>query len=421
MKKFLGAFLSLVMAVPSGAVPTGMGTVKGVVSMTGRGLVGIELTLVNVETGKSFALRSVADGSFETAVPSGSYVFTTPGRSGVSISRAPLSVDVLAGKVASANVELSSLASQDAQAPAGTATITHDAPACILEGEFTLIVAVFQPLASVVTGRLYFQSNLSPEWFYTEFEKIEPALPPFTHRAFIPKVNKDGGIETINYYLHVTTTDFAQTKSPTHTVKVVANESECDGKMAAIGTPDGALAVLSASGAPAGALAGFGGVAGAALGGLAIAGIVALVVAGGVVVKEVVDKGPTPTPAPTPPPVVPPPTPTPTPTPVPLCQVRVTTSPVTPANESVGGRFCTANVTSGGTPVGVAEGDRTFNVPCNGVVVVFANGAAQSSIAGPLPAEWSNDCSGSALGRPCVLVPPLSPGGSLVSLTCATR
>ncbi len=105
MKKFLGAFLSLIMAVPSGAVPTGMGTVKGVVSMTGHGLQGIELTLVNVETGKSFALRSAADGSFETALPSGSYVFSSPGRSGVSISRAPLSVDVIAGKVASANVE----------------------------------------------------------------------------------------------------------------------------------------------------------------------------------------------------------------------------------------------------------------------------------------------------------------------------
>ncbi len=283
-----------------------------------------------------------------------------------------------------------------------------------------MIVAAFQPLASVVTGRLYFQSNLSPEWFYTEFEKIEPATPPLTHRAFIPKVNKDGGIETINYYLHVTTTDFAQTKSPTHSVEVVANASECKGKVAAIGTPDGALAVLSASGSPAGALLGFGGVAGATIGGLAIAGIILAVVAGGVVVKKVVDNG-TPTPAPTTPPVVSTPTPTPTPTPVPLCQVRVTTAPVTAADESVGGRFCTANVTSTGTPLGVAEGDRTFNVPCNGLVAIFANAAPRSSIGGPLPAEWSGECSGSALGRPCILVPPLRPTGTLVGLTCSTR
>ncbi|HQZ18509.1 MAG TPA: hypothetical protein PLD86_16670, partial [Vicinamibacteria bacterium] len=242
-KKFLGVFLSFAIAVPSNATVTTTGTIKGVVSMAGRGIEGLPLTLVSVETGKSFAVVSSADGTFSATLPAGSYVFSSPGRAGVSISRAPLSVDVVSGKVASANVEVASLAVQaPATVPTGTAKITHDAADCITEGEFTLVEAIFEPLSSVVNGRLYFQSNLSPEWFYTEFEKIEPAVAGGpTHRAFIPKVNQDGGIETITYYMQVTSSDFAETKSPEKTVKVVSGATECAGKLAPIGTPEGAV------------------------------------------------------------------------------------------------------------------------------------------------------------------------------------
>lgn len=420
-RKFLGVFLSVAIALPSSAAPTvASGTVKGVVSMAGRGLEGLSLTLVNVETGKSFAVKSGADGSFSALVPTGSYVVSSPGRAGISIARAPLSIEVISGRVASANVELASFAAQDAAAVTGTAKITHDFVDCITEGEFTLIEAIFEPLSSVVNGRLYFQSNLSPEWFYTEFEKIEPPVPGGpTHRAFIPKVNQDGGITTINYYLQVTSSDFAETKSQEKAARVVAGATECEGKLAPIGTPDGAVSVLSATGGAAGSLAGFGGVAGATLGAAAIGGIAAGVLIGGVAVREATKEDPTPTPTPaTPTPATPtPPTPTPTPA---ICTVTVVTSPAIAADPSVGGQFCTATVVSTvGGNLGVANGSRTFSVPCSARVDVFANVAPVSSVGGTLPADWSNACGGSALGVPCVLNPVGT--NRVVGLTCSTR
>ena len=140
IKKLLGVFLSFAIAVPSSATTSTNGTLKGVISMDGRGIDGLPLTLVNVETGQSFAVKSNADGSFTAILPAGSYVFSSPGRAGVSISRAPLSVEVVSGKVASANIDLSSLQVQaPAAVPTGTAKITHDAADCITEGEFTLV------------------------------------------------------------------------------------------------------------------------------------------------------------------------------------------------------------------------------------------------------------------------------------------
>jgi hypothetical protein len=392
------------------------------VSMAGQRIQGLPLTLVNVETGKSFAVKSNADGSFTAIVPAGSYVFSSPGRSGVSISRAPLSVEVISGKVASANIEVSSLAVQASVAPpTGTAKITHEDYDCIIEGEFTLVEATFEPLSAVVNGRLYFQSNLSPEWFYTEFEKIEPAVAGGpTHRAYIPKVNQDGGIQTINAYIQVTSSDFAETKSPEKTMKVVSGATECKGKVAPVGTPDGAISVLSASGAPAGSLAGFGGVAGVGLGAAAIAGIVAAVVAGGVAVQQATKSESTPTPTATAVPTVAP-TPPPTPTPVANCSLTVVVVPDVAADPFIGGRFCTAFVTSSvGGNLGAVNGQRVFTgIPCSARIEISASAAPQSSTEGSLPATWSNACGGSALGSPCVL----NPLGfdRVVGLTCQTR
>jgi hypothetical protein len=432
IKKFLGVFLSWAIAVPSSAAPTAMGVVKGHVSVSGRVLQGLSLTLVNIETGRIFAVRTSADGSYTASVPAGSYVFSSPGFSGVAIARAPLSIEVASGKVASANVEMTSLAVQAQDAPAtGTATITHDAANCITEGEFTLIEATFAPLTSVVNGRLYFQSNLSPEWFYTEFEKIEPPVAGgATHRAFIPKVNKDGGIETIVYYIQITSTDFNDTKSPENALKVVSGASECTGfpgagglgdgigKLAPIGTPEGAVSVLSASGSAAGSLAGFGGVAGATLGAAAIAGIAGAVAIGGAVAAAAAGGGgaaPTPTPTPTTP------TPTPTPTPIPpigLCTISIVTVPDTVA--PLGGRYCTVSISVNGAAFGnPVSGAGSFEVPCNASVVAFANVAAQSSTQGPLPANWSQACSGNAVGQSCSLGALGAPGSTRqLGLTC---
>jgi len=434
----MGVFLSISMALPSGATATTTGgTIKGTVSLAGRGLSGLSLTVINVETGRSYAVQSSADGSFSALVPAGSYVFSSPGRAGVSIARAPLSVDVASGKVASANIEVASLSAQDPAAPGGTATITHNGADCITEGEFTLIEAIFEPLASVVNGRLYFKSNLSPEWFYTEFERIEPAVPGGpTHRAFIPKVNQGGGIETIDYYIQVTSSDFAETKSPEKQVKVVAGATDCSGVLAPIGSPQGAVSVLSASGSAAGSLAGFGGIAGGALGIAGIAGIVGGVVVGGAVVNEVTNSTPTPTPTPTTSTPTPTPTPTPTATPLQQCSILVVTSPDAPGGDwgqagsgpssdrvlfSALPRYCSVAVTSGGVPVpgSPVSGTGNLSVACSQQISFTAFVAPPTSKIGPLPATWGGACGGSALGNPCQFGQIATP--KIVTLTCATR
>ncbi len=402
------------MAFPSGATVTTSGTLRGVVSIGGRGLDGLSFALVNVETGRSFMVRSAADGSFTATLPPGSYVFSSPGRPGVSISRAPLAVEVVSGKVASANVEMALLSAQVQvpTAPAGSVTITYDAPDCITEGEFTLVEAIFDPFSSVVNARLYFQSNLSPEWFYTVFELIEPAVAGGpTHRAFIPKVNKDGGIETINHYLQATSTDFTESKTAEHLMTVVAGATECKGKLAPIGAPEGAISVLSASGSVAGALAGFGGVAGVGLGAGLIAVGAGVLVAGTALTVAAVS-GPTATPTATVVPATPTPTATVTPTPqVQTCAVAVSAVPVRQAAD--GGPLCQAIVQSplGVTLGAVIGGPRTFTVPCANAITVFAQVAPASSLTTDAKAaEWlGGSCSGSALGRPCVINPPLRP------------
>ena len=444
-KKFMGVFLSISMALPSGATAsTTGGTIKGTVSMAGRGLSGLSLTVVNVETGQSYAVQSSADGSFSALVPAGSYVFSSPGRAGVSIARAPLSVDVASGKVASANIEVASLSAQNPAAPGGTATITHSASNCITEGEFTLIEAIFEPLASVVNGRLYFKSNLSPEWFYTEFERIEPAVPGGpTHRAFIPKVNQGGGIETIDYYIQVTSSDFAETKSPENQVKVVAGATDCSGSLAPIGTPSGSVSVLSASGSAAGSLAGFGGIAGGALGVAGIAGIVGGVLVGGAVVNEVTGGTPTPTATPTPSTPTPTPTATPTPTPQASCSVTVTTSPDAPGGDwgqagtvappNTGGlqdglvlfsalpRYCSVVVTEGTGGTRTISGTLTFPISCGVPAFFDAVVAPPTSKIGPLGATWGGDCGGQALGTANCRFPNGVNTSKNITLTCATR
>jgi hypothetical protein len=101
--------------------------------------------------------------------------------------------------------------------------------------------------------------------------------------------------------------------------------------------------------------------------------------------------------------------------------LTVIVSPDVPADASVGGRFCTAFVTSSvGGNLGAVNGNRVFQgIPCSARVEVSAFAAPQSSLEGPLPATWSNSCGGSALGNPCVMNP--LGNDRVVGLTCQTR
>lgn len=437
-KKFLGLFLSFAIVMPAPAATT-TGLVKGQVSVGGQGVAGLPVTLVNVETGKSFPVRTVEDGSFEATVPAGSYVFSSPGRAGLAILRAPLSVDVASGKTASAMIEMAVLAVQAAAGSQGVGKITHETVGCIAHDQFTLIEATFEPLSSVVTGKLYFQSNKSPEWFYTMFELIQPRVAGGpTHRAFIPKVSKSGGITAINYLAEVTSADFATTKTEEKSARVVDGAGGCD-KMAPVGTPSGPVSVFSSTtGQAVGSIAGFGGLTGGGFGAAAIAGIVGGVAGGGALLANQLRDDATPTPTPTTSVPTPTATPVPTATPTPqLCTIALTTSPDAPGGNwgpsgsgpgsdpvlfSSQRRYCQVYVDVNGVPAAGSpfSGVNSIQVACTANVALTASAAPVTSKIGPLPASWSQDCgSGSALGRACTFA-PLSTSKT-VGLVCSTR
>lgn len=436
IKKFLGLFFCFALVVPASAATT-TGLVKGQVSVAGRGVAGLPVTLVNVETGKSFPVRTVQDGSFEATVPAGSYVFSSPGRAGLAILRAPLSVDVASGKTASAMIEMAVLAVQSGAGTQGVGKIVHEAVDCIAYDQFTVIGATFEPLTSVVNGRLYFQSNLSSEWFYTQFELIQPRVAGGpTHRAFIPKVLKSGGITTINYYVQLTSSDFAETSTPENPARLVDGAGDCK-NLAPVGTPSGPLSVISqTTGQAVGSIAGFGGFTGG-LGTAALVAIGGAAAGGGALVVNQLRDDPTPTPVPAAPVVTPTPPPPATPTPVPTCTINLSTSPDAPGGTwgpagsgpvsdpvlySSQARYCQIYVDVNGVPAPGSpfSGPNTVRAACNARVTLTASAAPVTSKIGPLPAFWSGACgSGSALGSACVF-PTLSPDQT-VGLVCTTR
>ncbi len=444
------------------------GGVKGRVLVDLKGLEGVPLTLVNVSTGQSFSVRTARDGSYSLSLPSGSYVVASAGVRGLSIGKAPLVIQVTAGRFASANIEMARVLRQES-ANEGT-SIFHNPIACVAKNEFPVFDTTFRPAGSVVSARLYFKSNLSDEWFYTEFqtlsgdfpkykwtmtpdpsnpaattqgddvrrrwvgsgepEPIDPGVPP-THRAFLPKVKEGSGIVEVTYYIQLTLADFTESRNRDTVVKVQGQGEACKGFSAPAGVPNG-LSVLTASGAAA-APAGFGGVGltlAAELVG-AGAGLLPLAVAGAVVAAEdspaptatpvapiptPAPSTPTPTPGPTPSPTPTPgpprPTPTPTPTPAPAreeCRVQVSINP--PGGPT---SPCWAVVSAGG-PAATVTSTQTFTVSCSSSVRVEAFvGPPASFFFGPQAISWSGACSGDATGTPCVLSPALPTLSTLV-------
>ena len=209
------------------------GGVKGRVLINLQAVEGIPLTLVNVATGQSYTVRTARDGSYSLSLPNGSYVVSSSGVRGLAIGKAPVLIQVSGGRFASANIEMARALVQES----GT-SIFHNPIGCVAQNEFPVFDSTFQPAGSVVSARLYFKSNLSDEWFYTEFqtlsgdfpkyrwtmapdpnnpnattegddirrrwsnfnepEPIDPGVPP-THRAFLPKIKEGSGIVEVTY------------------------------------------------------------------------------------------------------------------------------------------------------------------------------------------------------------------------------
>jgi len=189
------------------------------------------------------------------------------------------------------------------------AQILFEPVTCFVAGEFPLLDAAMEPVASVARARVYFKGATGDAFYYVEMSQDQGR---FFGKLPRPRVEAS----PITYYVQSTTTEFEESQTREIEALVVQDEGECsDRKIAAFGPP-GAITIFSASTgvsilAPAGfaAAAASGLVVGAVTviaGGAAAAGIV-----GGVVVGPGAGGGATP------PPVIVQPSPIPTPAPLP--------------------------------------------------------------------------------------------------------
>jgi hypothetical protein len=325
-----------------------VGTIQGTVTLSGHPLTGVEIALIDLQSGAVFRTTTGKGGNFETKLAPGQYAVATENKAGLVVSKAPAYVPVVAGRVASAQIDLLALPSavlQDvpaqapppippvptttgaspnpdlpqtppqtppAAAPTSGAGINFDAVTCFVAGEFPLLDAGIEPLPNIARARVYFRAAQGSSFYYVEMTQE-------TGRFFgkLPRPKTEAS--PITYYLQATTTEFEESQTPEIEAIVVEKKEDCgDRKVAAYGPP-GEVTVFSAATGAAISPAGF------AAGGAAIAaGTIALIAGGAAAAGIGVGIATKPTPAPTP---VPTPVPTPTPTPTPAPTPRPTPEP----------------------------------------------------------------------------------------------
>jgi hypothetical protein len=312
----------------------------------------VTVAFIELQSGSVVRAVSSADGAFSAAAPVGEYAVTTESRAGLAVGQAPVKVAVADGRVASADVQLVAVASAVAQDPATPATpqepqtppgepqappaepqapaaaaapgtpvwadttgtgaqILFEPVTCFVAGEFPLLDAGIEPIASVARARVYFKGAQGDAFYY-----IEMTVDQGRYFGKLPRPRIEA--TPITYYVQSTTTEFEESQTQEIEAIVVQDKSECgDRKVAAFG-PAGAVTVFSAAtGASIGAPAGF---AAMAASGLAV-GIITVIAAaaaaagvvGGVVVGAPGGGG-----GATPPPIVISPSPIPTPAPLPI-------------------------------------------------------------------------------------------------------
>jgi hypothetical protein len=346
MRRAASIVLAVLLAIPAGPVssaPQG-GTISGIARMEGRPVSGVTVAFVDLQSGAVVRATSGSDGSFRVVAPIGEYAVTTESQAGLAVGQAPVRVAVTEGKVATADLDLVPVAAAtlqeppagappaepqappppapDAQTPptgpvfaettGSGAKIEYEPVTCFVAGEFPLLDASIQPIASVARARVYFKGAAGDSFFYIEMTEESGR---FFGKLPRPRVEAS----PIKYYVQSTTTEFEESQTQELEAIVVNDKSECgDRKVAAFG-PSGAVTVFSAAtGASVIAPVGFAAAgAGLAVGVLSLiaAGAAAAGVLGGVVTGPG-QIGPTPPPVVIEPSAIPTPAPIPTPTPI---------------------------------------------------------------------------------------------------------
>ena len=350
MRRAAAAFLALLLALPVGDVRSAQasGTIQGVVRLEGQPRSGVTVAFIELQSGSVVRATSSENGTFSAAAPVGEYAVTTESQAGLTVGQAPVRIAVTEGKTAAADVDLVAVASAVLQEPAapGETPPTQEPPAppatpaapaageqapgapglaetsgtgaqilfepvtCFVAGEFPLLDAGIEPVASVARARVYFRGAVGEAFYYVEMGQEQGR-----YFGKLPRPRVEAS--PITYYVQSTTTQFEESQTREIEAIVVKDKVECgDRKVAAFG-PAGAVTVFSATtGVSILAPAGFAAVAASGLAVGAVTVIVGGAAAAGIVGGVVVGPGgggvvPTPPSIPSPSPIV-------VPTPVPV-------------------------------------------------------------------------------------------------------
>jgi hypothetical protein len=177
---------------------------------------GLEVRLVQLETGRVTAVKADPTGRFEATVEPGLYGFDL-GKGGYEIVGGPHVVAALPGATLTAALALTTVQAA-APAPAGP-RIVHDAVDCMAAQENPEIEAVIEPGASVTKPRVYFHPARDAEFHYVE---MMPEVGRFV--ACLPAPREGSG--PITYYVSAAA-DGVESRTADIEAEVIGRSSAC--------------------------------------------------------------------------------------------------------------------------------------------------------------------------------------------------
>jgi hypothetical protein len=177
---------------------------------------GLEVRLVQLETGKVTAVRPDPAGRFAATVDPGLYSFDV-GKGGYEIVGGPHVVAALAGATLTPALALATVQAPSPVSPGPR--ILHDAVGCLAAQETPEIEAVIEPAASVTKPRVYFHAARDTEFHYVD---MMPEVGRFV--ACLPAPREGSG--PVTYYVSATA-DGVESRIADVEAEVIGRSSTC--------------------------------------------------------------------------------------------------------------------------------------------------------------------------------------------------
>jgi hypothetical protein len=216
---------------------------------------GLDVRLVDLDTGRVVTAHTTAAGEFEVLLDPGLYGFDL-GRRGYSIVSGPRIVTAVSGQVLSAILRVA----VQGEPPASVGPrIVHDAVGCMAADQNPEIEAVIEPASGVTRPRVFFKSSRERRFHYVT---MIPEVGRFV--ACLPQPRPDAG--PVTYYVSAAVRD-VESRTTDIAAEVVRDAGSCPaGRRMAVICPCATPVATFLPNGVASVPAGFAGVAGGVVG-----------------------------------------------------------------------------------------------------------------------------------------------------------